>query len=116
MLDPNKVALRLFSWRIERASPPSLWPPAGGILADFWGVGSLEKRERSLEGKMQTVNSKKKKEKEKLRRYIATLWLGLSTVQGSRETLFEELLLSRCFPGRVVWRPELGLNTPLTTI
>ena len=44
----------------------------------FLGVGSLEKRERSLEGKMQTVNSKKKKEKEKLRRYIATLWLGLS--------------------------------------
>ena len=41
-------------------------------------LGSLEKRERSLEGKMQTVNSKKKKEKEKLRRYIATLWLGLS--------------------------------------
>ena len=78
MLDPNKVALRLFSWRIERASPPSLWPPAGGILADFWGVGSLEKRERRLEGKMQTVNSKKKKEKEKLHRYIATLWLGLS--------------------------------------
>ena len=64
MLDPNKVALRLFSWRIERASPPSLWPPAGGILADFWGVGSLEKRERRLEGKMQTVNSKKKKQKE----------------------------------------------------
>ena len=62
---------------------------------------------------MQTVNSKKKKEKEKLRRYIATL-VGL--VQGSRETLFEELLLSRCFPGRVVWRPELGLKAPLTAI
>ena len=30
----------------------------------FWGVGSLEKRERSLEGKMQTVNSKKKRQKE----------------------------------------------------
>ena len=27
-------------------------------------LGSLEKRERSLEGKMQTVNSKKKKQKE----------------------------------------------------
>ena len=112
MLDPNKVALRLFSWRIERASPPSLWPPAGGILADF--LGSLEKRERNLEGKMQTVNSKKKKNKEKASSVHCNLVVGL--VQGSRETLFEELLLSRCFPGRVVWRPELGLKTPLTTI
>ena len=81
----------------------------------FWQIfGELGEEGEELGRKNANCEQQEQKGKRKASSVHCDIVVGL--VQGSRETLFEELLLSRCFPGRVVWRPELGLKTPLTTI
>ena len=80
----------------------------------FLGSGELGEEGEELGRKNANCEQREEKGKRKASSVHCNVVVGL--VQGSRETLFEELLLSRCFPGRVVWRPELGLKTPLTTI